>query len=243
MNKELLEKFVADRESAYSIAKKTGKSHTTVRYWLKKYNLKTTATSSWNKWQDINFSEIQKRYDAGLSERMIFDEFGVNRGTLCWAAERGLFKYRTHQEAMNLGSKLGRMKGATTWTQKLRDDARDRMLKRIELDPSCHPNRKLAGNRGKMSFPEKLANDFLVANGIKFNHSKYIKPYWVDFLIDDHFILEVDGERWHDKERDAIRDDHLIRNGYEVFRIPAKAVIKDVSVLNEFLLVCRRNQS
>ena len=43
MEKSYLEKLLSEYKSSHQIAEETGKSQTTVRYWLKKYNLKSNA--------------------------------------------------------------------------------------------------------------------------------------------------------------------------------------------------------
>lgn len=92
--------------------------------------------------------------------------------------------------------------------------------------PETHPNRRLAGNRNKMTYPEKVAFDFLVENNIQFEHQKQIDRYFVDFNI-NNIIIEIDGARWHDKEKDAIRDRELEKLGYTIFRIDTKEKIVD----------------
>ena len=47
MEKEILSAFVSEGKSSHEISKITGKSQTTIRYWLKKYELKT----SWYQFQ------------------------------------------------------------------------------------------------------------------------------------------------------------------------------------------------
>lgn len=42
MEKSYLEKLISENKSSRQIAEETGKSQTTIRYWLKKYNLKTS---------------------------------------------------------------------------------------------------------------------------------------------------------------------------------------------------------
>lgn len=49
MDKTLLENLVKDGLSSYEIAKKINKGQTTVRYWLKEFNLKTSPKSKNNK--------------------------------------------------------------------------------------------------------------------------------------------------------------------------------------------------
>lgn len=46
MNLEILQQLIGENKSTYQIAKSTNKSQTTVRYWLNKYNLKTTYNES-----------------------------------------------------------------------------------------------------------------------------------------------------------------------------------------------------
>ncbi len=137
---------------------------------------------------------------------------------------------------MEIAAKLGRCNGSKYWTTELRNDARIRMLKRIEDDPNNHPNRKLCNNRKQMSYPERLVFDYLTNKGIKFEHNKYIKPYWPDFCI-DNIIIEVDGKRWHNPEKDAIKDKNLTERGYIVFRFDTKDIVKNVSIIDKALSI------
>lgn len=233
MQKELLEKYIKEGYSGCEIAKLTNKSDTTIRYWLKKYKLETNFKS---KWYDFPWNEIQKDYDNGGTYRSIKKKFNLHPVCIAWAKKNSFLKFRSHKESMRLSSKLGRMKGASIWTEELKNKARDRMIERIKQDPNNHPNRKLAGNRNKMSFPEKVVFDYLKSKNIQFEHNKYISPYWVDFLI-GNVIIEVDGKRWHNPERDRIRDKNLFNCGYKVYRFDSQSIIRDVTILDEFF--CR----
>jgi hypothetical protein len=51
MDKQLLEDLVANGCSQRSISRQTGKSHTDVRYWLKKYDLQTARVTGKEKYQ------------------------------------------------------------------------------------------------------------------------------------------------------------------------------------------------
>ena len=77
-----------------------------------------------------------------------------------------------------------------------------------------------------MTYPEKVAFDFFTVNSIKFEHQKQIGKYFVDFCI-DNVIIEIDGARWHNKEKDLIRDAEIESIGYKVFRIDSKECIED----------------
>jgi len=116
---------------------------------------------------------------------------------------------------------------ADFWTVERRKE-KSEWRKQLHKDfPETHPNRKLAGNRNKMTYPEKVAFDFLTANNIKFEHQKEILGYFVDFCI-DKLIIEIDGEQWHPigNEKDTKRDLELTNNGYTVYRIRSKEKIQ-----------------
>lgn len=113
------------------------------------------------------------------------------------------------------------------------DEARKKMSdsrkKLLEERPELHPNRLLAGNRNKMTYPEKVAFEFLERNGVVFEHQKQIGKFFVDFCIGST-IIEIDGEQWHSsdeqKERDKKRDAVLAEAGYVVHRIWSKERIE-----------------
>jgi very-short-patch-repair endonuclease len=236
MDKKILENYISLGYNGSKISKVTGKSDTTVRYWLKKFNLSALQKRK-NQciWNNLPWSDIQKSYDNNGTYRSIRKEFKcLNPQCLVWAKKNGFLKFRSHKEAMKLSSKLGRPKGATIWTTARRLAASKRMSDRIEKDPTNHPNRKLANNRNKMSFPEKVAYNYLLSNGIKFEHNKYIKPYWVDFCI-EKIIIEIDGKRWHIPEKDAIRDQDLLQLGYIVYRFDAQKIVRNVSILDDVI--------
>lgn len=116
-------------------------------------------------------------------------------------------------------------KSGRVWTdeQKL---AKSIWRKQYHLEnPEAHPNRKLAGNRTKISYPEQIAYDWMVENGIAFEHQKQIGKYFPDFVI-DNLIIEIDGEYWHNDEKDKLKDEFFNRNGYTVLRIKAKEHIQ-----------------
>lgn len=113
----------------------------------------------------------------------------------------------------------------TIWTDEMRK-AKSEWRKQLHRDfPEMHPNRKLAGNRKKMSYPEKVAYDYLTRYNIIFEHNKKIDKYYPDFIIGD-LIIEIDGAQWHDKEKDEKRDAVLMKHGYRVFRIDSKEDIE-----------------
>ena len=141
---------------------------------------------------------------------------------------------RVAKNAENVSKSLKGKPSKTIWTEEMRQ-AKSEWRKKLHAEhPETHPNRRLAGNRKNMSYPEKIAFDFLTKNQIKFDHNKKIGRYYPDFVI-DKLIIEIDGERWHDKEKDSKRDLELQMLGYTVIRINAKDYIE--FRLNEILSV------
>lgn len=112
------------------------------------------------------------------------------------------------------------------WTAERRKQRSEWRKDLHKKDPSSHPNRKLANNRKKMSYPERVAFDFLTREEIEFEYQKQIGNFYPDFVM-GNVIVEIDGERWHDNEKDQVRDEWLRGQGYEVYRIKARSRIED----------------
>ena len=118
-------------------------------------------------------------------------------------------------------------KTGRVWTQEEKD-AKSAWRKQYHLDnPEAHPNRKLAGNRSKISYPEQVAYDWLSKNNVEFEHQKKVGSYYPDFVI-GNMIVEIDGQYWHNEEKDKKRDSFLQQNGYTVVRISTKEHIETV---------------
>lgn len=111
------------------------------------------------------------------------------------------------------------------WTEKLRKEQSERKKKLYSEFPEKHPNKKLANNRLKMSYPEKIAYDWLTSKQIEFLHNEKIDRFYPDFVV-NNTIIEIDGEYWHNIETDKNRDEILNSLGYKVYRIKAKENIE-----------------
>ncbi len=100
--------------------------------------------------------------------------------------------------------------------------------KRYEEFPETHPNRRLAGNRNKFTYPEKVAANWFDSQGISFKHNMKVDRFYPDFVVGS-LIIEIDGEEFHKnrKEYDDNRDFILKSYGYKVIRIDAKEHIED----------------
>ncbi|OYW46099.1 MAG: hypothetical protein B7Z08_04465 [Sphingomonadales bacterium 32-68-7] len=102
---------------------------------------------------------------------------------------------------------------------------------RFTRRPQTYTARKL---RKEMTLPEGMLWKRLRGKqlGLKFRSQHPIGPYVVDFYCATaRLVVEVDGMA-HDNaeraERDRVRDGYLIEHGYEVLRLPAADVLKDV---------------
>jgi len=125
---------------------------------------------------------------------------------------------RVLKNAASISNSLKGKPSRTIWTDEMRK-AKSEWRKQLHKDfPEMHPNRKLAGNRKKMSYPEQVAFDFLTRYNIVFEHNKKIDKYYPDFVI-GNTIIEIDGVQWHDKEKDKTRDEVISSYGYTVVRI------------------------
>lgn len=91
-------------------------------------------------------------------------------------------------------------------------------------------------SRNIISYPEKFFMNVLENNNIKYAHNYPVNKrdlgidepysYFIDFqILDKNISLEIDGRQHNDrKEHDQKRDQLLISNGYDVYRIKWKSI-------------------
>lgn len=125
---------------------------------------------------------------------------------------------RVLQNALSVSKSTKGKPSKTIWTEEMRK-AKSEWRKQLHKDfPETHPNRRLAGNRKKMSYPEQVAFDWLTRYNIVFEHQKKIDKFFPDFVV-GNLVIEIDGAQWHDKEKDKVRDEIISSYGYKVVRI------------------------
>jgi very-short-patch-repair endonuclease len=112
-----------------------------------------------------------------------------------------------------------------SWTDDKRTQQSIRKKELYQKFPEKHPNRKLANNRSKMSYPELLVYDWLTTRKIEFSHQRKIDVYYVDFCI-GKLVIEIDGEAFHDSNYDHNRDLIISSYGFTIKRYPAKSILK-----------------
>lgn len=120
----------------------------------------------------------------------------------------------------------GHIDNRAPWTAAVRAKQSAKKKKMYSLHPEKHPNRKLANNRVKMSYPERLVYDWLLSNNVQFQHQSRVGQFYPDFVVNTT-ILEIDGEYWHkeNNETDVKKDEFYESTGFTVIRIKAKDVL------------------
>ena len=121
MEKEQLETYIKQNLSSYEIGEITNKSQTTIRYWLKKFDLKTNF-QAFSKEKDphlkqktrrrpfissdiqnkYDWQSIQESYDKGKSWKELREIFQVSMATLNFARKNGFFKSRKSRETLKM---------------------------------------------------------------------------------------------------------------------------------------------
>lgn len=121
------------------------------------------------------------------------------------------------------------------WTDEERRLQSERKKKLYAEHPEKHPNVKLAGNRGKMTYPEQLTFDWLNEHSIQNEHNYHFVTdkfnRYVDFYLPTlNVFIEVDGEHWHkDTQKDVDKDNDALSCGIKTIRIKPKLnVIKQL---------------
>lgn len=172
-----------------------------------------------------DWNELQEAYNKGYSYKELKKIYGVTSKSIQKAIKRGQFKPRPLSESMKRSFENGKRDRFAMWTPERRKAQSEAKKKLYAEHPEKHPNRKLANNRTKMSYPEKLVNDWLTSQGIEFIHQRHIDKYFVDFNIGS-LCIEVDGKAFHNAEYDANRDKVIESLGFKIRRVSASNVIK-----------------
>ena len=106
-----------------------------------------------------DWNEIQKSYDDGNSTRDLTKIFGVSHGSFQKARNRGDFNsYRTIKEAMVIARK--KYPDSFKLSDITKKKISDFRIQYYKENPEMHPNRLLANNRNKWTYPERLAAEW-----------------------------------------------------------------------------------
>ncbi|MBW1723697.1 MAG: DUF559 domain-containing protein [Deltaproteobacteria bacterium] len=87
---------------------------------------------------------------------------------------------------------------------------------------------------------EQKVKMLLVRNGLRFQMQKPIGSYRVDFFLPPCYIIEADGEFWHNSPRmyahDKRRDAILRSKGYQVLHLPGKVITENPNLCRNRIL-------
>lgn len=121
----------------------------------------------------------------------------------------------TEEHKMNMRLTNGN-KGRKKSKQEIKN-IRNARMDFLKEHPERHPNRILANNRKNLSYPEKLCIEFLEENKIPFVSNKYVNGYFPDLIVNEKYVIEIDGEHWHKNDninRKLKRKESILKEGY-----------------------------
>lgn len=247
MEKEQLKQYINQNLSSYQIAKLIGKSQTSIRYWLKKFNLKTNyhqfkKGKSPNKTKiniesKYNWKDIQEYYDIGKTWKDIVSKFGISMAALNSASKEKLFKTRTPQETL-------RLKGYKN--PPLSQETKDK-LSNIRKDYLKSNNIHRWHNKSSYHtswFCESVKNKLKEENILfqeEFMPLKHINRFFsLDIAFPDLKIgFELNGRQHYDNSKKLLpyyqkRHDLITENGWKLFEIPYSTKIEEIISLIKY---------
>lgn len=179
-----------------------------------------------------DWESMQIDYDSGMTYKDLISKYKCSNYVLAKGKRMGLMVTRTPKEAYLKSTRKaeGLAKMMRYWTPENRAKVSAERKAWYASSPDNHPLKVMANRPDRMSYPERMAYCYFEDNNFNFEHQVPILSYCVDFLIDGNMVVEVDGAHWHDPEKDAIRDELLKKEGYNIIRFPAKEVISHLNV-------------
>jgi predicted transcriptional regulator len=192
MEKEKLTKLIELGFSANKIAKELECSQTNIRYWLKKFNLKTHATRGIQKTrqESVDWNLIQKEYDSGLTYKGLCKKFKLNTALISGAKRAGLLKTRNTKDAAKLFVKNLNDKERKEHFGKSKGNSSGKMggyRKNAGRSKKYKVKDSFGNDTHLQSSYEKLTADLLDELNIKWIRPKYLKygnkKYFPDFYL------------------------------------------------------------
>lgn len=239
MKEQLLKEWLESGKSMIDISKETGKSLSTVRYWCKKFYLKSQYSSFSTeaklkksstkrkaysrKSKEINWDEIQKFYDNNGTYRTVRDAFGISMATIAKAVKQGLLKTRTSIETKKL---CGTTPLGHKHTEETKREMSIRQKQFLIDNPDKHPWRQHDKFKSRpcesfKKFLRELNVNFIeelqgVVDGRHFS---------IDIALPDKMIaIEVNGIHHYEPDGSLSpyyqeRHDLIISKGWKVYEI------------------------
>jgi len=233
MNKEKLQEALLNGKSLNEISKEWGSSLTNLRYWCKKYNLKSQYSSfstdskikrsSRNvlKYENLDWILIQNCYDNGYTCRDISKKFKIDSSTLTKYVKLGFLKTRTSKETARLFPKS---------RPKMSEEIKEKISKKRKQFLKDNPDKHSWRNPNKKnSVPCEKFKEFLNSLGVKFiaefNPEIEGRFFSMDIAIPDKMIaIEINGGQHYSKDGSLKpyyqeRHDLIEKSGWKVFEI------------------------
>lgn len=240
--KEQLQELIDKNYSSNGIAKHFGKSQGSIRFWLKKYGLKTNFKFREGGWsinkqcvlmKDRNWKEIQDFYNNNHSWTDAHKEFKISQHTIKMAVELDLLKSRTSNETSKLKRPHFRHTGETK--QKL-SIARKKYLLNNPQDKCWHKR------DSKDSIPCKKVKELLIKNNIQFIQEfepllHLNRLFSIDIAFPDKKVgIEVNGGQHYDtngnlKPYYQERHDLIESAGWKLYEIPYNLAFNEIKML------------
>jgi hypothetical protein len=166
ITKRKILEFHNNGKSTYEISAEFGIPRTTVQYWtklIKEGTFSEDKRKRKSKYEDYDWSEIQKKYDGGYSIRDLISTYKhISYTCIMWASKNGKFKTRTLSESIKVAHK--KYPKLHILSKKTKDKISKSMTKYLEDNPDMVPYRRF--HNGRMSWPEKVFFNALVKNNI-----------------------------------------------------------------------------
>ena len=220
--KEILNELINNGLSIHSISKNTGKSYSTIRYWLKKYNLSTDFKS----FREIDKKEIGEYKYCPMCEKnsKIIEEFykrSDNRGysTYC----KKCSNKKSLDRLKNI-RKINRIDNPLT-SKDISRKISDGLKLFYKNNPDKHPWKK---NNKFKSVPCENLKSILKEMNIEYIEEFNISDtrfFSVDVILPQYkIVIEVNGNQHYNKdgtlkEYYQLRHDFIENLGYEVYEL------------------------
>jgi very-short-patch-repair endonuclease len=227
LTKEILNKlYIEDKLSACQIAKEYKVFSATIISLLKKYKIETRT-----------YLDSQKLYHSS-------DTYLKNNAlhSIRMKENNPMFDEK-HREKFYKTIKFGEEN--RSWKRK--KIVCDCCGKSRYLKPSMYKKLVLNGicwncykhSRPKSSLEIKMKEE-LIRRNIEFKEQVPFKGLFLDFVLPNNIVIEVDGEYWHNlpenKARDQRKDKLLKQDGYKLFRFTDKQINTDIKLCVDKIL-------
>lgn len=215
MDKEILKNYLEQGLSMCKIASLTGRSQSSVKYWMKKFALKSRFKTfklcseedhaairnqriDQKTFEEFDWGAIQEAYSRGSTWSDLSKNFGVTDFFLMKAKKKGLFFSRSHKEAALISTSPSRFRKQSPEVKAKISSARKKYL-------LTHPH-PWANTKHNYSAPCELLKSLLREEKIDFTEEfQPLREKGRFFAIDIYFPelklgIEINGTNHYDKE-------------------------------------------